>query len=337
MMTRRIIYICTLACLVAFYALYPYWISQYFVVVILLLIPFDLLVSMPGMLTKRLSLSAPTILDIGSDGMLHIVTHRERSFPSGLIRVRLALICNDYSASRKLLCRPEDGSRYSAVIDTSHCGVTQYKINRIHTTSIIGLFSLIIRADCSATVLILPAPEKPKNIVSLPRGVIFSPKPGGGFSENTDLRPYRKGDPIRSIHWKLSAKYDSIIVREPLIPPRHSRLIHIEKWSGARERDIVLGRLRWISEYLLKWDLPHYVRLGDDGPVTEITCEKEFIDYLYYVLGNEERFAAQQFGKSARTKRLVSSMHPPSLEPCPLPPASFSCVFHVDAKEGDKG
>lgn len=31
-----------------------------------------------------------------------------------------------------------------------------------------------------------------------------------------DLRPYRVGDPLKQIHWKLTAKVDELTVREPL-------------------------------------------------------------------------------------------------------------------------
>ena len=295
-----------------FYVLYPFWISQYFVVVVLLLMPFDLLVSMPGMLTKRISLSAPKSLEMGESGRLVVVTHRGKPFPSGWIRTRLVTICDDFTSKTRIMCSPEDGSRYETAIDTSHCGVTVFRVKRLRATSIMGLFSLIITVDASAKVLILPAPKKPKHIVSLPRGVMLIAKPGGGFSEESDLRPYRKGDPVRSIHWKLSAKHDSIIIREPMVPPQHSRLVRIAKWSGARERDIILGRLRWVSGYLLKWDLPYCVKLGDDGPIAEITCDMELIDYLCGVLGSEGHFAPA---------------------PCPLPPVSFSWVLHIDAKE----
>ena len=312
MLTRRVIYVISLAGLVAFYALYPFWISQYFVIVMLLLIPLDLLVSMPGVLTRRISLSAPPVLDIGSSGTLFLTTHLRKPFPSGRIKARLITIGDDFTTRRKIICDPEDGSRHSIAIDTSHCGVTVFKIKRLNTSSVIGLFSPAVSVDCMATSMILPAPKKPKHIVSLPRGVILAPKPGGGFSENIDLRPYRKGDPVRSIHWKLSAKYDSIIIREPLVPPRHSRLVRFVKWSGARERDIIVGRLRWVSDYLLKWDLPYFIRLGDDGPTAEIACEKDFMDYIFGVMGNKEHsFPA------------LSSL-----------PSRFSWVLHIDAKEG---
>ena len=303
---------------IAFYALYPYWISQYIMVLIFLIMPFDLLVSLPGMLTKRISLTAPKVLEKGESGTLILKTTQVKSFPSGRIRTRLVTTSDDFKAKRKITCDPENGSIYEIAIDTSHCGVTVFDVKRLHTTSIIGLFSLVITANRRIKVLILPAPVKPKHIITLPRGFVLRPKPGGGFSENSELRPYRKGDPVRIIHWKLSAKYDSLIIREPMVPPNHSRLVHIEKWSQARGRDLILGRLRWISDYLLKWELPYYIKLGDDGPVAEITCEKEFMDYLHGVLGSDEYFEN-------------APSHPPAPS---LIPVSFSWVFHVDAKEG---
>ena len=341
MFIRRVIYALALAGSIAFYALYPFWVSQYIMVLVLLLVPFDLIISMPGMLEKRVSLKAPKVLEKGESGTLVVTTLQKHSFPSGRIKARLATIGDDFTSKRKIICDPESGSRYETAIDTSHSGITVFKIRRLHTASILGLFSLMVTVDRRATALILPAPVKPKHIVSLPRGVILRPKPGGGFSEDSDLRPYRKGDPVRSIHWKLSAKHDSLVIREPMIPPNHSRLVKIMKWSGAQERDIILGRLRWISGYLLKWELPYFVKLGDDGQVAEITCEKEFMDYLYSVLGSEEYFSKHGHRSFAKNKRSELSAHLSSPYPIPLPPVpsqspvSFSWVFHIDAKEGD--
>jgi hypothetical protein len=163
--------------------------------------------------------------------------------------------------------------------------VTAFESKRVWTVSLIGLFCIPASVNCKAKVLVLPAPAKPPHTVALPRGVILRPKPGGGFSEDYDLRPYRKGDPIRSVHWKVSAKFTSLIIREPLVPPAHSRLLHAVQWGKARERDLILGRLRWVSDYLLKWELPYFVRLGDGGPIAEITRSDDLLEYLYLVLG----------------------------------------------------
>ena len=308
---KRITYALTLAAAIVFHALYPYWISWYLFVLILIIIPFDFIISLPGMLSKRISAAAPRIAEQYADGKLVITTSHGKRYPAGYIKVKLRIICDDFTLKRKVLCDPESGSRYEIKIDTSRSGVTVFEIERINNTSLFGLFSIPIAIERKAAVLVLPAAEKPPRIVSLPRGIILRPKPGGGFSEDSELRPYRAGDPVKSIHWKLSAKYDSLVIREPLIPPPHSRLVQIMHWSDPRERDTILGRFRWISDYLLKWELPFCVKSGDDGPVEEITCSEDFIEYLFHTLHNTEQ----------EIKTPVSL------------PAAFSWVFRVDAKE----
>jgi len=161
--------------------------------------------------------------------------------------------------------------------------------------------------------LIMPAPVRPAHVTSLPRGIVFYPKPGGGFSEDYDLRPYRDGDQLRNVHWKVSAKADSLMVREPLIPPPHRRLVEASYWGGARERDLILGRLRWISNYLLSWDMPYYVRIGKDGPVAEITEPRDLTSFI---------------------RRTLDGSHNVS-PPVTSAPSSFEWVFKIDAMEAD--
>ena len=309
--TRRITYIVALTGSAVFYSLYPFWISRYIFVLIIMMIPFDLLLSLPGMLTKRVALSLPRVMEQGAQGAVVITTYQQKWFPAGRIKAKLRVSGDDFSAKRSILCSPDRDSKYELDIDSSHSGVSVFEIKRIRTTSLFGLFATPIRVNRRAVALILPAPIKPPNIVSLPRGVILRPKPGGGFSEDSELRPYRPGDPIRTIHWKLSAKHDSIIVREPLAPPAQSRLIIIERWNGARERDITLGRFRWLSDYLLKWELAYCVKLGDDGQVTEISGNEDFLEFLYRTLDDN-----------------TSSIAIPTSVP-----ARFSWVFRLDAKE----
>jgi len=282
--TRRIIYTSALIGAAVFYVLYANWFSWYLLVLILLLLPFDLVLSMPGMLTRRISVAAPKVMEQGAAGLFTITTLVEKPFPARYIKTMLRIYNEDFAILRQITCAAERGSRYEVTIDSSHSGLTVFEIKRIWTVSLIGLFSIPAAVSCRTAVLILPAPERPANVIALPRGLILRPKPGGGFSEDYDLRNYRPGDPVKSIHWKVSAKFDALIIREPLVPPAHSRLIHTAKWNGAQERDMILGRLRWISDYLLKWELPFFVRFGGDGPIMEITSAEALADYLYHVL-----------------------------------------------------
>jgi len=300
MWTHRIIYSFALAASAVFSVLYPFWFSWYLLVLLLLLAVFDLLISLPGMLKRRITFAAPRILEHGEDGSLVITTLADKPFPARCIKTLLNVAGDDFNIRRRFILSAENDSRYEVVIDTSRSGVTSFESPRVWTVSLIGLFCFPAQVNCRASVLVLPEPVKPPHIVALPRGVILRPKPGGGFSEDYDLRPYRKGDPVRSVHWKVSAKFDSLIIREPLIAPAHSRLVHCVPWNGARERDLIIGRLLWVSAFLLKWELAHYVRLGDGGPVAEITRTEELHDYLYKTLGPYAKPAQSQTGVPIR-------------------------------------
>lgn len=241
------------------------------------------------MLSKTVLLSAPPVLEKDERAALAITTIHSKSYPGGCIIVRLHITGDDFSVICKIRCGAENNSRREVVIDTSHSGVTVFEIKRFWTVSMLGLFSLPANISSKKYVLILPPPVKPANTLALQQGTRLQPKPGGGFSEEHDMRKYRPGDPVRSIHWKLSAKLDSLIIREPLVPPPHSRLIQIARWNNAHERDLILGRLRWVCKYMLKWQMPFYVKFADDSTVAEVNDEKDLVDFLCRVLGDKAK------------------------------------------------
>jgi len=311
MLTRRIAYALTLAGCAFFFVLYPYWFSWYLFALVMLLIPFDLLVSLPGMLTRRISMTAPYTLEQGAAAKLMVMTDQGKNFPMKCIKATLRVSCEDTACYRRIVVGAAPGSRYGMSIDTSRSGATLITLKRYWAVSLLGLFSVPISSKTGLWVLILPVPVRPPRIITLPRGVILRPKPGGGFSEEHDLRPYRQGDPLKSVHWKVSAKLDSLMIREPLVAPAHSRLVYTARWKGAAERDLILGRLRWVAGYMLRWELPFYVRLGEDGPVAEISRQSDLPDYLYNVLSGAHH-----------------------LLPVPVSlPARFTWELRIDAKE----
>jgi hypothetical protein len=82
-------------------------------------------------------------------------------------------------------------------------------------------------------------------------------------------------------------------------------------WNSETERDLILGRLRWVSDYLIKWQLPFYVRFDDNPLVTEVAQESDLIEYLFYILG-------------------TAASKPKKPEQIPL---RFSWVFRIGASE----
>jgi len=311
MIIARLIYALSLVASVLFFILYPPWLSWYLLTLLLLLIPIDLLVSLPGMLSRGMIVSTPLVLEKDEVAFIRLVTTSTKPFPVRCVITRLHVDGDGFSVSCRLRCPGGIHEHREVMIDTTQSGVTTFTLKRISTVSLLGLFSLPQRTRSKGSVLILPPPVKPSNTTALQHGTQLRPKPGGGFSEEHDMREYRQGDPVRSIHWKVSAKFDSLIIREPLVLPPHSRLVHIMKWNGEKERDLILGRLRWVTDYLLKWQMPFFVRFGENSTIAEIVHEADMINFLLYVLGGVEN-------KALRLDQM---------------PSRFSWVFRIDSKD----
>jgi len=310
MWTHRIIYFLILVLAAVFFVMYPHWFAWYFLIFSLIVFPFDIIISLPGMITRRVALSAPYTMEQGETGDFVISVGASGRFPSGYLKMRLSIRDNDRARKQRVKCTGAAGSKVVSAIDTTHCGVISYTLKRCWAASIIGLFSIPVPVRRSATVLILPSPVKPPGSVDVPLAVVLRPKPGGGFSEEHDLRPFREGDQMKYVHWKLSAKHDSLIYREALSPPPQSRLIHASRWKGAHARDVILGRLRWVSGYLLEKDLPHFVKIGDSLRVEEISRPDDLVNCIYHALDNSFRGARISVPASSR----------------------FSWVYEIDAR-----
>jgi len=295
--------------------MYPPWISWYIFVLVLLLIPIDLLVSLPGMLTKSVRLSVPFVLEMNSNAVFSIITIHKKSYPIRCIIAKFHASGDGFSVTRRIKCSGGENDKREVTIDTSYSGVTVFEIKRIRSVSLLGLFSLPCSVKTRGSVLILPMQVKPVASMALQHGIRLRPKLGGGFSEEHDMRMYRPGDPVKSIHWKISAKFDSLIIREPLVLPPHSRLIHIIKWNGAVERDLILGRLRWVSNYLLNRRMPYYIKYDNDEMIAEIEQESDLHDFLRSVLDS----------KSGKVKPAMNI------------PTRFSWVFRIDSRGRTSG
>ena len=145
-------------------------------------------------------------------------------------------------------------------LPAQHCGCLHISISGIYILDPMGLFRFRLAAPQQLRIPIRPLPEAPESVPELGNKVAITwrPRRGGGFSENHDLRLYRPGDSLQQIHWKLSAKTGSLILREPM-EPLHSRLLlRLDVKGTPDELDRKLSRLLWLSQYLLGKHLPHH-------------------------------------------------------------------------------
>ena len=246
---RRSIYLLSVAGGLVFYWAYREWLSWLLLVLLLALPWFSLLVSLPAILTSRGSIRAPRAVRAGTDAEVRWTGHSRFPLPplEGKLQVRSSI------TGRTMKVRSGD------LLPTTHCGQLEISVHRPKCCDYLGLIGLPIRKRSTAAVLVRPHPVALKDPPDMSRYQInaWRPKPGGGFSENHELRLYRPGDNLRQVHWKLSAKTGKLIVREPMEAILSRTVLTMELRGEPEELDRKLGQLLWMSRYLLQCELPH--------------------------------------------------------------------------------
>ena len=220
MLFRRTIYL--LALLGALLAqLFDVGYLAHYLFVLTLSLPLaGLALSLPAMLgcRPRLLPRHPQVQRGGRAAWLLILDNR---FPLPLARAscRFQIQCATTGKSRKLRKAEEGvfpGLALPLRLSTQHCGRLECRVRRIWVCDCLGLFALPVRPPHPAAVLVEPVPAQTdlppvpaQKALPVPRGFARA-------GEDYELRDYRPGDSVRAIHWKLSAKQDQLIVREPL-------------------------------------------------------------------------------------------------------------------------
>ena len=248
---RRTVYLIALMGGVVFYWAYREWLSYFLLMAMLLLPWFSLILSLPAMLSCRAVAEGPEAVQLGTETELVWRGHCRLPLPA--LKGKLLVQHSVTGAKEKI------GS--GDWIAAEHCGMLQVRIHKPRCCDYLGVFALPIRDRAGISVLVRPVPVAPAQLPDLSRcrSSAWRPKPGGGFSENHELRLYRPGDNLHQVHWKLTAKTGKLIVREAMEPVRSRVLLTLELRGTGDEVDRKLGMTLWMSNYLLQNGLPHSI------------------------------------------------------------------------------
>lgn len=155
---------------------------------------------------------------------------------------------------------PEEDRNWK--LETDHCGLVECRVERLWLCDCLGLFALPARPPEPFVTVVAPLPEHP-GPVELPEGVGAAiPLPRGkmAFGETYELRPYREGDSLRMIHWKMTAKRDELVAREPWEDTRPLPVLTFNHFGPLAQMDRTLDRLEGYSLALLEQERVHEVR-----------------------------------------------------------------------------
>lgn len=252
MFPRRIAYLTALSGCAVFYIAYGEWFSWLLLVLVLALPWLSLAVSLPAMLTFRIRTEGGMDLPLRAPGKLWLRGSSRLPMPPFRGQIRLE--------------RCFDGARQwydsDAGVPTDHCGGWRVRAWKVRICDYLGLFALPVKCPEPELLRVRPLPQPMAELPGLDRFLAraWSPKFGGGFAEHHELRPYRPGDNLNQVHWKLTAKTGKWMLREPMEPRRGLVLVTVDISGTPDELDRKLGRLLWLGQYLLDRQVPFQLR-----------------------------------------------------------------------------
>ncbi len=240
-----------------FFVDYRGWISALFLLLVLILPLFSLLFSLPYLFSLKPVLNAPAELSPEKTAEFEISLIPVRSWCDPLCSVSFRMTDKtggDESVTR-LSLSPHSPARLS--FPALHFGIYELELTRGRLLDFLGLFRLPFRLSAGQRLTVYPQPQQPAAVppLELFQALRYHPLPGGGFSEVHETREYRPGDSLNTIHWKLSAKTDSLIVREAQEKDRQHVLLVLSFSEDRSETDRILGEWLWISHELLGLDM----------------------------------------------------------------------------------
>ena len=267
MSSRRLVYLTGLLMGAVFHSLYGQYLS-YILLRFLIVLPFvSLLVSLPAMLRVRVLLSSSSASPRGEAAAARLKIDSRFFLPVGCLSVAFSgenKFTGDRVDKKKFRYWGVLKAEEELELPSDRCGVISCSLNRIWAWDYMGIFAIPVKRCDPAIYTVLPIPQEPKPMPELDQdsALTLKPKPGGGYSEEHELRPYRQGDPLNAIHWKLSSKLDDPIVREPQLMQRKRVALSVSPRRDRKELESQLDQLLYLSLDLIGKGIPHRICFG---------------------------------------------------------------------------
>lgn len=237
-------------------------------------------------------------------------THRYRGC-HGRIMVQVAISREGHRARRCKWLReeyekPTRGKEkssveqsFSVLLSVAQAGNYEIRLRKIRIYDLTGLFCVeqrrAVRGERAMLAVLPPFYLMRIRLSEAVRSfagdaeVYDSLRSGTDSSELLQLRPFRDGDKLRNIHWKLSAKADELLVRENSRPRGCPVAVLAETAGNFQETRLQCAAS--LSFCLLDLDCPHYVAwysgYQQDVVRMRVDDEESFYETFLYLLREE--------------------------------------------------
>lgn len=328
MLRYRIAYTLFLSAAVLFYLFYSGYLSFYLLISVIVLPFVSWLITLLAVrkTTVRIEPKTP-YANKEEEVVLRVLLENRSFFPIAQAGLRLSFensLCGEQRQERLFLPvsnGPEQAAEFR--IKSLHCGKVTVSLTKAVYYDYFGIFTILQKSDQAAALFIAPVPcflDSTVDTAGNPgtESSTYSKfKPGDDPSEIFDIRPYRAGDPMRSVHWKLSSRLDELMVKEFSLPTDNSVLLLTELMTGNMDAlDTLLETLVSLSRFLLENEIRHTVAWYDKERTllreSEIDSDEELAVLLNAML-SARRYGEEPFAVNSHNSQNSTARHFPHL------------------------
>lgn len=181
---------------------------------------------------------------------------------------------------------PKSREKKTFRIKSQHCGQVAVAFKRVVAVDFFGVTRYRVRFEAEAGTIIMPTTFLMR---VLPMIDSFCPeesdeyepdRAGYDISEVHQIRGYNPGDSVRQIHWKLTGKFDALMVKQAGQPLKHALLLFLDFSSGGAKKprpacfDALAEVAVSLSQALLDAGIPHFVAWRQpDGALAHVSVQ----------------------------------------------------------------
>ncbi len=287
----RLEYLIFIAGLVAFHIFYMDHIS-FFVLVFFLVLPFlSLALSLISGMRVTASIEDMSGKTIGRGTMLPVRIRLTSRALFGGVRVfmKIRLTNEMFGTEDVRVLRFVTQKKTQAIVTQIECeqlGEVTAEIVKAKTFDFMGLFAIpakIERRETSAYVIPgqkeieLSLEARPAALAEYSEMV--ENQPGSDFTEFFQVREFRDGDPVSRIHWKLSERLSTLMIREGSRPFENRVVLAIDL-PGVDDEELteqLLETFAAVSSWMTQAEIAHRILWWNESTneVAELTIDNE--------------------------------------------------------------
>ncbi len=218
-----------------------------------------------------------------SNGQITVLFHNTGIFPvfSCLLRMEIMNLLTDSTVEieRRYLIGPFAHKSDRIPVDALFCGRVETDIKQLECRDGLGLTKIPCQSQSKGYFYRYPEIQQLEMDSLLQQRIqntsqeIYLNRKGNDPTEVLDIRDYQRGDSVKMIHWKLSAKWKKKMVRELDMPSNQDTLL-VFALQGETDGEAVHRLVEYVlsvSQGLLQENIHHdALLLNSDGSLIRI-------------------------------------------------------------------